>query len=67
MPGPDPRQVIWKTRPTRGVVLFVTDQRVELPLQAELYDRDARMVEQHVAFEDTLMSQSWTHSLTAAQ
>jgi len=34
-----------------GVVLFVTDQRVELPLQAELYDRNGRMVGQHVAFE----------------
>jgi len=34
-----------------GVVLFVTAQRVELPLQAELYDRDGQMVGQHGAFE----------------
>ncbi len=34
-----------------GVVLFVTDQRVELPLQAELYDQSGQMIGQHIAFE----------------
>jgi len=32
-----------------GVVLFVTDQRVELPLQAELYDRSGQMIGRHIA------------------
>ncbi len=34
-----------------GVVLFVTDQHVELPLQAELYDRTGQMVAWHGVFE----------------
>jgi len=34
-----------------GVVLFVTDQRVELPLQAELYDQSGQLIGRHSAFE----------------
>ncbi len=34
-----------------GEVLFVTDQRVELPIRVELYDRAGQMVAQHSAFE----------------
>lgn len=33
-----------------GVVLFVTDAKVELPLQAELYDREDRLVSGHKVF-----------------
>jgi len=32
-----------------GVVLFVTDQPVELPVRAELYDRTGQIVGQHTA------------------
>jgi len=32
-----------------GVVLFVTDQHVELPLQAELYDQSGQMIGRHIA------------------
>ena len=34
-----------------GMVLFVTDQRVELPLHAELYDRAGQVVARHGVFE----------------
>ena len=33
-----------------GIVLFITDSRVELPLQAELYDREDRIVASHSVF-----------------
>jgi hypothetical protein len=33
-----------------GIVLFVTDAKVELPLQAELYDREDRLVANHSVF-----------------
>lgn len=35
-----------------GLVLFVTDQRVELPIQAELYDRSGMLVAHHEAIPD---------------
>ncbi|MBV9257743.1 MAG: hypothetical protein JO215_06970, partial [Ktedonobacteraceae bacterium] len=34
-----------------AIVLFVTDARVELPLQAELYDREDRLVATHKVFD----------------
>jgi hypothetical protein len=36
-----------------SIVLFVTDSRVELPLQAELYDREDRLVASHSVFRQS--------------
>jgi hypothetical protein len=36
-----------------GIVLFVTGSRVELPLQAELYDREDRLVASHSVFRQS--------------
>ena len=36
-----------------GSVLFITDQRVEPPIHAELYDRSGALVSRHEVFSDT--------------
>ncbi len=38
-----------------SIVLFVTDAKVELPLQAELYDREDRLVGSHKVFNHKSM------------